>query len=1037
MKQRTVLIGLAAAVLPMMAATALDWQKKEVREASTVELAPVPARTQMSKKTQKVKRANNKGTEYLVVGRSIFNENGANVFPDGGWEVSYPCYVDFDDAKGKVTFDGLFRDEVTDNLKPATLNWDSAMGMVHASTPDSFSSKDECIYLGDYDSDVIYALQGGEVYGIGYWKSYEEVNMEVSADRSLITPTCALGCRMFVYSEDDKVYLAGRSFDEVMFDTRMYKRTEGVSAIASTEELDFGGSYKGESKSLVFSVVNPGRDEGDFVVSISNPAFVVNTPTGSLEAGSCTQMVVTFTPTEAGEYEGELIVRSDDTECKVMLHGTGEDTPDYSQIVKEGADLMTFATSNEYPFLLSSDYGKSTVAVSSNAGVAKSSSWFEAAFTVPEGSRGTFNYAGYFYPRWASYDEFVVYVDGEEAYASDTSKQNKGELNGALPLLPGDHIVRFEYNKGAIFNSPEIEMGEDYAYISSMSLKLQPYMAQDASLSADTYDFGTLYAVNSMVTATSQDELTIRNNGYEPLEITSTGKSSNFTIVTPKTVAPNETAFLTITFSATELKEYKETLKIVTSAGEFPVHLKAKVEEFPDYSQIVSEGDFTFVGGQHPFIIKDGEAVNPTLPKGKEVICEFTAGFKVPRGKVGLLTWKGHADCGDGDEGMIMFDADPYSIIDYTGDVDAGSYTAHATYCWLKPGDHTISFGYLHSGTSEYKGSNTFRISDLSLEIYDDTPAMVLWEPTPIEFKPIYPGTMDFHQLSLYNLDYRNEENIAITAVDVPENFYCDFNAASFSAIPVLATSRLTIAAAPKKAGRFSGEFVLHTTRGEVHIPVVCEGKDDSSLIYHEEFENEELPGWTIIDKNGDEKTWGYGTEKLANTGKGCLTFNSNFLKQDAEDYIVSPEIKIPEKGATLVYYRAYSNGDAAQDYKVLAGIGDNLDNYVEVGADEGISVDKDFEEVVVSLDQFAGKTIRICFANFTKAGVKNLLKIDDVAVIAGKLGSVSEAFEESPVVETRFYTIEGMEVAHPTKGFYIVRKTYANGKTVSRKMKF
>lgn len=701
---------------------------------------------------------------------------------------------------------------------------------------------------------------------------------------------------------------------------------------------------------------------------------------------------------------------------------------------------MTFDTSNEYPFVLSDEYGDRIVAVSSNAGVAHSSSWFETAFTISEGDRGVLSYSGYFYPRWASYDVFNVYLDGTLISSTDTSKQYNGDLNGKLHLKAGTHIVRFEYEKGAIFNSPTVEMGEDYAYISNISLDLSPYKAQDASMNRDSYDFGTVYTVDGLAQATSQGDLILRNDGYETLDILSIGDSENFKIIAPKSISPDETSFLTITFIATEKGNYDQMLTIVTSAGEFTVHLTAVVEDTPDYSLIVKKGDFTFVTGRHPFIVEDGYAVNPPLPKdGEEIICEFTAFYNVPQGKYGVLTWNGHADCGDGDEGMIMFDTDAYSLISYNGDVDAGCYTANPIHCWVTPGAHSISFGYLHEGLSGYTGTNTFKISDLSLELVDEIPAMVLWEPTPVEFKPLYPGTMDPHLLTLYNLDYVTEETMDITSVEIPENFFCQFNAASFSGIPAYSSARLTIAATPTEVGQFCGEFVLHTSRGDVSIPVTCEGKDNKGLIYHEEFDTEDMPGWTIIDKNGDEKTWAFGSDKLANTGTGCLTFNSNFLKQDAEDYIVSPEITIPQDGAKMIYYRGYSSNDVAQDYKVLAGEGDNLDDYVVVGEESEVSLEGAFVEIVVSLDQFAAKTIHICFANYTKQGEKNLLKIDDLAVISSDAyyEGVESIVGSGDVVETKYYTVVGTEVSHPDTGLYIVMVRYADGSYKTYKVKF
>ncbi|MDE5877089.1 MAG: hypothetical protein K2H47_06300 [Muribaculaceae bacterium] len=119
------------------------------------------------------------GNEYLLLGKSMFNDEGANIYPSGGQTISYPVYIDFDETAGKVTVSHLFRNFLEEEELPVVMDWDITTGRISVSTPPEFYAPDECVRLGE-EYDMIISLQAGYPFGIGYWEALPEMVMNVS-----------------------------------------------------------------------------------------------------------------------------------------------------------------------------------------------------------------------------------------------------------------------------------------------------------------------------------------------------------------------------------------------------------------------------------------------------------------------------------------------------------------------------------------------------------------------------------------------------------------------------------------------------------------------------------------------------------------------------------------------------------------------------------------------------------------------------------------------------------------------------------------
>ncbi len=978
------------------------------------------------------KRVSEEGQEYLLIGKSAFDEEGDNVFGAGGILMSHKVKVNFDDEAGKASISNILATgPYAELIGAANFSWDRETGVIKGNTPTSFSEASEAVCLVEFEGGAL-TLNGGEMYGAGYWRYFQELEMTVNSDRSVITPTTAYSVTENFY-DDREGRFSATGLAAVMFDVNLYRCGEGPMIYTSESAIDFSRCYVGEQSSRRMLLVNPGTEDADYAISVSSGAYSVSDRYGVVPAGEYKEITVIYSPTEEGNSEAVLTVMTEQNSAKTTLSGEGQLKPDYTPIVKAGSEMISFNTSNDYPFLMTTEYGDTPTAVSSNKGVANSESWIDLAFEVPEGKRANLNVDAYFYPRYAAYDYFIISEGENTLYETEDDRQWYGEINPELSFIPGKHTVRIMYMKESQPNVPSVVMGEDYVSLRSLSLTLTDYLPQEARLSDNIVDFGKLYSTNEKLP--TEDALTgvavLKNFGYETLKITGITNSSHFKLaVDTDEIAPDGEATISVLFSGRKAGKYNEEAKIQTTAGDFKINLTADLRSAPDYASIIGEGNFLFQMGKYPLLVEDGEMINDPelLSCGEKTTCETTFVFIVPEGKVGRLTWDGEINSAANDEALIMIDANIFQMIRLSGQGDASCYKAKPTQCWVPAGEHMISFGFSSTGNSEAGETPAFSISNLSIEFFDEAPAVVIWERMPIEFHPVFPGYTDRRSVALYNIDFTKTRSVTVAHIDGDYGFGADYNTEEPQSINPLGSTNVTLTWTPKEVGELTSDIIISTDYGDVSVPVKGIGRDDSALIFYDGFEDG-LDKWTVMDSNSDDNTWKEAPSSMAYIGEKALQHNTFFASGDSEDYIISPEITIPENGATLSYFRAYNSNNEAHEYRVLVGTGDDPSAFEEVYADEAFS--RNFEEIVVSLDAYAGKTIRICFANTTPDGKNNILKIDDVAVLGYPIGSVGTVVFNG---EKEWFDLTGQRVATPSKGIFIVREKNADGSVSVRK---
>lgn len=299
----------------------------------------------------------------------------------------------------------------------------------------------------------------------------------------------------------------------------------------------------------------------------------------------------------------------------------------------------------------------------------------------------------------------------------------------------------------------------------------------------------------------------------------------------------------------------------------------------------------------------------------------------------------------------------------------------------------------------------------------------MIWEPLPIEFKPAFPGYADRRAVTLWNVDFTKTNTAVVKYVDPTEGFGTTFT--DEQQILPLQSRDIIISFEPWEPGMLEGTVTIGTGNGDIDIPIRGEGKDDTHLLFYEDFEGN-LDAWTIYEADNDKNTWKLAPASMAYMGVSALQFNSSWADGTCEDYIVSPEIEIPETGATLSFFRAYNmtNGNP-NDYYVAVGTGDDFAAYEKVFSENAYS--KEYEEMKVNLDAYAGQKIRICFANVSTPEHKNILKIDEVTVMGNVADGIKSA-EGCSALSTEYFTMDGIKVAKPSKGIYIVKQPLTDG---------
>lgn len=990
------------------------------------------ARTLSEKRVSKAKRAASEGTTYLLFGKSMFNADGDNTFINGGTPVKYEVSIAWD-ADG-ASVDNLLRipDYECDAVKGA---YDDASKKLTLTAPASSTTYSDYITLFTDSLGCPAILRAGNAWGIGYFSYVDDVVFSVSDDKTVLIPQSGFGAEQIdvVDGEIDWEY----GFHDLIYDAALFKKADGVAFYSDSTALSFEGNiFSGKSLTKSFKIYNAGSEGSDFVVTFEGEGFSSETKSGLLESEGYQQIDVTFSPTQAGEYTGRIIIESEAGETIVELRGVCSETPDYNKIVKEGS--FQFTSSDDYPWTIDTTKEDVPVAISSNKGVAHSESVLEATFEVPKTQTNILSWSAYYDPYFSSYDKFRVYIDDEEVYSCSTP----GDASSSVEVIGGTHTAKFVYAKGAIVDG-RFEKGNDYTYIYNLALSFgKELSANKAEINKEAIDFGRFFV--GTTEAEGEATITLTNQGYEDLTVTAIKADGKFSGIVPtESAKTNRTLDVTLKYTTSEVGDHTGNVVISTTAGDFTVKCSANAETMPDYQSIVKAGDFTFTtDNNYPFLVEDGVAYNSTakIIDDDFITSYFSATFNVPEGTIGRLTWDGWNSSDDGtyglgDGGYVDID-DSEIFINYVGECDASYYTLTPTEVYFQPGEHTVSFGYMQMGDGYYVGEDMIKISNLSLicEALPET-EVITWGADSAQFKEIFATKSATAAITLANVGTKSLEVLSVDD-DGPfsATFDTDAEYSVFETIPVTMTFK------PEELGDFEGTVTIVTSSGNIEVRCKGTAKDMGDYVYIEDFE-QTISGWTLIDNDGSGKTWRQTyseTDSYGSNSYGALYSVSNYYYDTCIDnWAITPEITIPDEGAVLTFEMA--SWDPYNPFQILVGKGDDVVDYEEVYSDAATTTDdyalSDYKLYTVDLSEYKGQTLSIAFRHYYENDWRYYLLLDNVAVKKNKVDAISTLSSNLAVKNREYFSIDGVKLNRPSKGVCIERTTNSDNSVTTRKI--
>lgn len=302
-------------------------------------------------------------------------------------------------------------------------------------------------------------------------------------------------------------------------------------------------------------------------------------------------------------------------------------------------------------------------------------------------------------------DNLVLHVDGnfDRIYTTD-------QAVGVIMWTP-DGATNYGVSNTAMFKDISINLPKD---------------GSDLLVFQKSLDFGTTYTA-----LPTSRTMTVINMGNEAcdyaMDITSDPDGAFTVDATSGTIEGQGTKDITFTFSTPVAGEAEGLATVENEASEEPfnIQLSGTILPPPDFSPIVTRGDFNFgTDLKYPF----------TLSKidGKQVVCssplhwngtssKMDVTFNVPEGKMGVISWKGICECSGWSYAGGFFVDDlgsPYKSY-------SGTHTDASERLELAPGTHTIRFQYDCYGTVQQQSvvdASRYYIWDLALDTYDLEP---------------------------------------------------------------------------------------------------------------------------------------------------------------------------------------------------------------------------------------------------------------------------------------------------------------------------
>ncbi len=404
----------------------------------------------------------------------------------------------------------------------------------------------------------------------------DELVLTISEDGRTITPDSDFGVWATWSCEDSGI------IDFFRADSRFVAAAEGAEITSSVDAVDFDNLIaNGFEYSKTLSVLASGTDcEYSAVIEGGDGHFSVSPASGTISSGATEHLTVTFSSETPGDFSAVLNIYSDGNDITIPLSAAVDRIPDYSVIVSEGKELISFDCNTEYPWNV-----EDGMAVSTNEDINNTISSLILDFTVPADKVGVFGLEGSTCAE-PNYDGFAMRVNGKTIYSETVHNEN---MKLSIPFTEGEYHIELMHVHD---NVNEIYRAYDRSMISDLSLRMENPGIHYLSLA-------TPYRIEAPVGEVVSDVVEIKNYSDSPVEITGVEGDGIFGAIMPSaTLVPKNGGSIEIpvTFRVDKAGDYSGHITVMSTAGKLEIPVSASA----DYVKYIGVAETSSFAAPYP-----------------------------------------------------------------------------------------------------------------------------------------------------------------------------------------------------------------------------------------------------------------------------------------------------------------------------------------------------------------------------------------------------------------------------------------------------
>lgn len=401
----------------------------------------------------------------------------------------------------------------------------------------------------------------------------------------------------------DQYYYSGNETDRMcIYDLELTNtKLPADSASLTTKSLDMGNFVleKGSTVTNEGSIIIQNRGKNNLTVnsvSTDNDEFQPNNNVSPVSSLMNVTIPVTLSATTSGNKTANITVNTSAGNFVVPVKAQVIDMPDFTKIVDEGAEYMTFTTDNSHPFVVDNGIAYNYNCDKDTIDSIQIKSSFTVSFTIPEGKLGYMSWEGRAdavsqadYPNdYWSHDYGEVDVQhpmtsgtkqgwGQQDVSSEALFGSDDSWKDYLACIPGEHSFTFAYQQ----MGDKMYTGKNRAEFSHLRLHVIDFKEHNVELESDkdVYFDSTYVGTQRYTTAT----VTLRNTGSSDLTVDSVSASNNgngpfYGIVPNDKASFNQSLDVTLWFYPSQEGQYNDSVTIYTNGGAVTVNCHGKTK---------------------------------------------------------------------------------------------------------------------------------------------------------------------------------------------------------------------------------------------------------------------------------------------------------------------------------------------------------------------------------------------------------------------------------------------------------------------------